>query len=96
MIQHKLSVSLMSAYSHLRTLLQTICNLLKADPQLAYSTGHNFAPDPRQHEWTFSIEPVTGYTLMVNLLRSRQCSILSIQTALRSASCLLVGMSHSL
>jgi hypothetical protein len=39
----------------------------QADPRLAYSTGFDFAPQPEEHEWTFSVEPVTGFTTTVRL-----------------------------
>ena len=38
----------------------------QADPDLAFSTGYDFAPKPAEHEWTFTIEPVTGFTTTVS------------------------------
>ena len=32
---------------------------------LAESTGFEFSPDPSEHAFTFSVEPVSGYTITV-------------------------------
>lgn len=39
---------------------------MQADPILPYSTGYEFAPNPADHEWKFSIEPVTGFATTVS------------------------------
>lgn len=39
--------------------------LLQAEAALPASTGFDFAPDPAEHDWTFSIEPVSGYATTV-------------------------------
>ena len=38
---------------------------VQADPVLAESTGFDFSPDPSEHAFTFSVEPVSGYTITV-------------------------------
>ena len=38
---------------------------MQADPVLTWSTGFDFLPDPSEHAFTFSVEPVSGYTITV-------------------------------
>ena len=39
----------------------------QADARLAASSGFAFAPNASEHDYTFSIEPVSGYALSVPL-----------------------------